>query len=158
MVKLCHIFSLYPNELAILCSWHPFYLDALPCLWACLLCCLMMVFYWCLKKKKILILNLFIPCQASQLLLVGYIYLAVSYNFSSYLSEFYWQRHKGDPLRVYMDLEAGRKRSGMEDLFISYHANDDVQSTYAGGLFHNNRNYHVSAKKNNVSYWLYFVK
>lgn len=53
---------------------------------------------------------------------------------------------------MYMDLEAGRKRSGMEDLFISYHANDDVQSTYAGGLFHNNRNYHVSAKKNNVSY------
>ncbi|XXG45515.1 hypothetical protein AAC387_Pa02g0581 [Persea americana] len=65
------------------------------------------------------------------------------------------QRHKGDPLRVYMDLEAGRKRSGMEDLFISYHANDDVQSTYAGGLFHNNRNYHVSAKKNNETlvYW-----
>ena len=50
-----------------------------------------------------------------------------------------------------MDLEAGRKRSGVEDLFISYHAGDDVQSTYAGALFHNGRNYHVSPLKNNVS-------
>ncbi|XP_073259931.1 alpha-(1,4)-fucosyltransferase-like [Populus alba] len=41
-------------------------------------------------------------------------------------------RRNGDPLHVYMDLEAGRKRSGHEDLFISYHAEDDVQSTYAG--------------------------
>lgn len=61
------------------------------------------------------------------------------------------QRRIGDPLRVYMDLEAGRKRSGVEDLFISYHAKDDVQSTYAGALFHNGRNYHVSSLKNNVS-------
>lgn len=60
------------------------------------------------------------------------------------------QRRNGDPLRVYMDLEAGRKRSGVEDIFISYHAKDDVQSTYAGALFHNNRNYHVSSYKNNV--------
>lgn len=60
------------------------------------------------------------------------------------------QRRNGDPLRVYMDLEAGRKRSGFEDIFISYHAKDDVQSTYAGALFHNNRNYHVSSYKNNV--------
>lgn len=52
---------------------------------------------------------------------------------------------------MYMDLEAGRKRSGVEDLFISYHAKDDVQSTYAGALFHNGRNYHVSSLKNNVS-------
>ncbi|PQP96563.1 alpha-(1 4)-fucosyltransferase [Prunus yedoensis var. nudiflora] len=48
-----------------------------------------------------------------------------------------------------MDLEAGRKRSGFEDLFISYHAKDDVQSTYAGALFHNGRNYHVSSYKHN---------
>lgn len=50
-----------------------------------------------------------------------------------------------------MDLEAGRKRSGYEDIFIGYHAKDDVQSTYAGALFHNNRNYQLSSIKNNVS-------
>ncbi|WCJ44280.1 Alpha-(1 4)-fucosyltransferase [Euphorbia peplus] len=65
------------------------------------------------------------------------------------------RRKTGDPLRVYMDLEAGRKRSGFEDLFISYHAEDDVQSTYAGALFHNGRNYHVSPQKINdtLVYW-----
>ncbi|KAE8677359.1 Alpha-(1,4)-fucosyltransferase [Hibiscus syriacus] len=65
-----------------------------------------------------------------------------------------FQRHSGDPLRVYMDLEAGRKRSGREDIF-SYHAKDDVQSTYAGALFHNGRNYHISSEKNNdtLVYW-----
>ncbi|KAF2290960.1 hypothetical protein GH714_017386 [Hevea brasiliensis] len=65
------------------------------------------------------------------------------------------RRRNGDPLRVYMDLEAGRKRSGLEDIFISYHAEDDVQSTYAGALFHNGRNYHVSRRKNNdtLVYW-----
>lgn len=65
------------------------------------------------------------------------------------------RRRSGDPLRVYMDLEAGRKRSGFEDIFISYHAKDDVQSTYAGGLFHNNRNYYLSPFKNNdtLVYW-----
>ncbi|XP_065881969.1 alpha-(1,4)-fucosyltransferase [Euphorbia lathyris] len=65
------------------------------------------------------------------------------------------RRKNGDPLRVYMDLEAGRKRSGFEDLFISYHGEDDVQSTYAGALFHNGRNYHVSSQKNNdtLIYW-----
>lgn len=66
-----------------------------------------------------------------------------------------FQRHQGEPLRVYMDLEAGRKRSGNEDIFISYHAKDDVQSTYAGALFHNNRNYHLSRHKINdtLVYW-----
>lgn len=65
------------------------------------------------------------------------------------------QRPNNEPLRVYMDLEAGRKRSGYEDIFISYHAKDDVQSTYAGALFHNNRNYHLSSFKNNdtLVYW-----
>ncbi|XWS21913.1 hypothetical protein CRYUN_Cryun30bG0097100 [Craigia yunnanensis] len=65
------------------------------------------------------------------------------------------QRSSGDPLRVYMDLEAGRRRSGREDIFISYHAKDDVQSTYAGALFHNGRNYHISSYKNNdtLVYW-----
>ncbi|KAK7848597.1 alpha-(1,4)-fucosyltransferase [Quercus suber] len=65
------------------------------------------------------------------------------------------QRHIGDPLRVYMDLEAGRKRTGVDDIFISYHAKDDVQATYAGALFHNGRNYHVSFSKNNdtLVYW-----
>uniref|UniRef100_A0A803M3A3 Fucosyltransferase n=2 Tax=Chenopodium quinoa TaxID=63459 RepID=A0A803M3A3_CHEQI len=61
----------------------------------------------------------------------------------------------GDPLCIYMDLEAGRRRSGREDIFISYHAEDDVQATYAGGLFHNNRNYQVSSQKKNdtLVYW-----
>ncbi|OVA01533.1 Glycosyl transferase [Macleaya cordata] len=65
------------------------------------------------------------------------------------------QRHEGDPLRAYMDLEAERRRSGVEDIFIGYHAKDDVQATYAGSLFHNNRNYHVSSYKNNdiLVYW-----
>ncbi|GAB4844806.1 Alpha-(1,4)-fucosyltransferase [Ancistrocladus abbreviatus] len=65
------------------------------------------------------------------------------------------QRRMGEPLRVYMDLEAGRRRSGREDIFISYHAKDDVQSTYAGALFHNNRNYHVSSQKKSdiLIYW-----
>ncbi|GKV09073.1 hypothetical protein SLEP1_g20621 [Rubroshorea leprosula] len=65
------------------------------------------------------------------------------------------RRRNGDPLRVYMDLEAGRKRSGWEDIFISYHAEDDVQSTYAGALFHNARNYHVSSykKRDVLVYW-----
>ncbi|CAN6440262.1 unnamed protein product [Victoria cruziana] len=64
-------------------------------------------------------------------------------------------RTKGDPLRVYMDLEPGRRSSGYEDIFITYHAKDDVQSTYAGALFHNGRNYHVSSKKQNdtLVYW-----
>ncbi|CAI9114823.1 OLC1v1015631C1 [Oldenlandia corymbosa var. corymbosa] len=65
------------------------------------------------------------------------------------------QRRNGEPLRVYMDLEAGRKRSGSEDLFVSYHAKDDVQSTYAGALFHNNRNYRLSREKTTdaLVYW-----
>ncbi|CAN8239444.1 unnamed protein product [Cochlearia groenlandica] len=65
------------------------------------------------------------------------------------------QRRVGDLLRVYMDLEVGRKRSGREDIFISYHAKDDIQTTYAGSLFHNNRNYHISSHKNNdvLVYW-----
>ncbi|KAK1279011.1 Alpha-(1,4)-fucosyltransferase [Acorus gramineus] len=65
------------------------------------------------------------------------------------------QRRKGEPLRVYMDLEASRKPTGFEDIFIGYHAKDDVQVTYAGALFHNNRNYKVSAYKRNdtLVYW-----
>ncbi|KAL1564809.1 GDP-fucose protein O-fucosyltransferase 2 [Salvia divinorum] len=64
-------------------------------------------------------------------------------------------RRDGEPLRVYMDLEAGRRRSGREDIFISYHAKDNVQSTYAGAVFHNNRNYQLSSDKNNdtLVYW-----
>ncbi|PIA47316.1 hypothetical protein AQUCO_01400169v1 [Aquilegia coerulea] len=65
------------------------------------------------------------------------------------------QRRKGQPLRAYMDLEAERRRSGFEDIFVGYHAKDDVQSTYAGSLFHNNRNYYLSRQKNNdtLVYW-----
>lgn len=50
-----------------------------------------------------------------------------------------------------MNLEAERKRSGREEIFISYHATDDLQSTYASALLHNERNYHLSAYKDNVS-------
>ncbi|XP_077247587.1 fucosyltransferase 13 [Tasmannia lanceolata] len=65
------------------------------------------------------------------------------------------QRRRGDPLRVYMDLEASRKPTGFEDIFIGYHANDDVQSTYAGARFHDTRNPHLSSVKNNdtLVYW-----
>ncbi|KAG9136725.1 hypothetical protein Leryth_004508 [Lithospermum erythrorhizon] len=67
----------------------------------------------------------------------------------------YGIRRRGDPLRIYMDLEAGRKKSGYEDIFVSYHAKDDVQSTYAGALFHNNRNFQLSPFKRNdtLVYW-----
>jgi hypothetical protein len=58
---------------------------------------------------------------------------------------------KGLPLRVYLDLEAARKPTGFEDIFIGYHANDDVQVTYAGKSFHSGRSYHVSTEKTNVS-------
>lgn len=51
---------------------------------------------------------------------------------------------------MYLDLEAGRKRTGFEDIFIGYHASDDVQVTYAGKSFHIGRNYHVSPVKRNV--------
>lgn len=74
--------------------------------------------------------------------------LRISYFVTVY---FLFQRRTGEPLRVYMDLEAGRRRSGQEDIYISYHAEDDVQSTYAGALFHSGRNYHVSSDKNRVS-------
>ncbi|XP_078434669.1 fucosyltransferase 13 isoform X2 [Wolffia australiana] len=64
-------------------------------------------------------------------------------------------REKGEPLRVYLDLEAPRKRSGTEDIFVGYHVKDDVQVTYAGAQFHNARNYHVSPQKRNdtLVYW-----
>lgn len=62
---------------------------------------------------------------------------------------------KGLPLRVYLDLEAGRNPTGFEDIFIGYHANDDVQVTYAGKSFHSSRSYHVSIEKRNdaLIYW-----
>ncbi|XP_054782120.1 alpha-(1,4)-fucosyltransferase-like [Prosopis cineraria] len=65
------------------------------------------------------------------------------------------RRKVGEPIRVYMDLEPERKRTGREDIFISYHADDDIQTTYAGAFFHNNRNYHVSSHKNSgpLVYW-----
>lgn len=58
---------------------------------------------------------------------------------------------KGLPLRVYLDLEASRKPTGFEDIFIGYHADDDVQITYAGKSFHTSRSYHISIEKRNVS-------
>ncbi|TVU00624.1 hypothetical protein EJB05_53924 [Eragrostis curvula] len=65
------------------------------------------------------------------------------------------QRMKGLPLRVYLDLEAARRPTGFEDIFIGYHAQDDVQATYAGKSFHTSRSYHVSTEKRNdaLIYW-----
>lgn len=50
-----------------------------------------------------------------------------------------------------MDLEAGRRRTGFEDIFIGYHAGDHVQATYAGASFHIHRSYYTSSIKRNVS-------
>lgn len=58
---------------------------------------------------------------------------------------------KGLPLRVYLDLEATRKPTGFEDIFIGYHADDDVQITYAGKSFHTSHSYHISLEKSSVS-------
>ncbi|KAI5070356.1 hypothetical protein GOP47_0014699 [Adiantum capillus-veneris] len=65
------------------------------------------------------------------------------------------KRKQGDPLRVYMDLEPGRKSPAHKDIFISYHANDTVQATYAGASFHMHRSYFTSPiKKNDILvYW-----
>ena len=49
-----------------------------------------------------------------------------------------------------MDLEAGRRRSGFEDIFIGYHAGDTVQATYAGASFHIQRSYFTSSIKRDV--------
>lgn len=50
-----------------------------------------------------------------------------------------------------MDLEPGRKKAESQDLFVSYHAEDDLQVTYAGASFHMIRNYYISPEKHNVS-------
>lgn len=65
------------------------------------------------------------------------------------------KRHRGEPLRAYMDLEAGRASSGHEDIFISYHAGDTVQATYAAASFHIHRSYFISSTKRNdvLVYW-----
>eukprot|EP00249_Psilotum_nudum_P015089 c25160_g2_i1 orf=188-1360(+) len=65
------------------------------------------------------------------------------------------ERRRGGPLRVYMDLEAGRRSVLSQDIFVSYHADDTVQATYAGAVFHNHRSYFVSSIKNNdiLVYW-----
>eukprot|EP00249_Psilotum_nudum_P012084 c23573_g2_i1 orf=1-879(-) len=66
-----------------------------------------------------------------------------------------FQRWKGQPLRVYMDMEAGRRSAASQDIFVSYHAGDTVQVTYAGAFFHNHRSYFVSTIKNKdvLIYW-----
>lgn len=65
------------------------------------------------------------------------------------------KRLRGEPLRVYMDLEAGRKSTGSEDIFISYHASDSVQATYAGATFHSYRSHFTSPIKRSdvLVYW-----
>ncbi|CAM6126578.1 unnamed protein product [Calypogeia fissa] len=65
-----------------------------------------------------------------------------------------YMRQDGEPLRVYMDLEAAKRRS-RQDIFVSYHHKDTLQVTYAGNGFHTNRNHHISAKKNPdiLVYW-----
>ncbi|WOL15059.1 alpha-(1,4)-fucosyltransferase-like [Canna indica] len=64
-------------------------------------------------------------------------------------------RKKGEPLRIFMDIEPTRKPTGFEDIFVGYHAKDDVQCTYAASIFHKLRNYHVSNEKRNdaLVYW-----
>ncbi|BBM99359.1 alpha-1,4-fucosyltransferase [Marchantia polymorpha subsp. ruderalis] len=64
------------------------------------------------------------------------------------------KRRTGDPLRVYMDLEPARTRAS-QDLFVSYHAGDNLQATYAGTAFHMNRNHYISTQKNPdvLVYW-----
>jgi alpha-1,4-fucosyltransferase len=62
------------------------------------------------------------------------------------------QRVQGEPLRVFLELEAIPHRSGSEDLFVSYHASSSVQVTYAGASFHVVRNYYVSPVKQTVSF------
>lgn len=99
--------------------------------------------YCAQRNEKFYILD---SCAGNQFLrILKFLFKLIIYSI------YIWQRQKGNPLRVYMDLEPGRRRSGYEDIFISYHAKDDVQSTYAGALFHNNRNYQLSSVKNNVS-------
>lgn len=65
------------------------------------------------------------------------------------------KRHQGEPLRVYMDLEPGRKSPASKDIFISYHAGDTVQATYAGASFHIHRSRFTSPIKRNdvLVYW-----
>ncbi|XP_052153288.1 alpha-(1,4)-fucosyltransferase-like [Oryza glaberrima] len=64
-------------------------------------------------------------------------------------------RKQGEPLRAFMDIEPTRKRSGHEDIFIGYHADDDVQVTYAGKFFRITHNYHVATHKRDdvLVYW-----
>lgn len=62
------------------------------------------------------------------------------------------QRVRGEPLRVFLELEASPHRSGSEDLFVSYHASSSVQVTYAGASFHVVRNYYVSPVKQTVRF------
>ncbi|KAH7424657.1 hypothetical protein KP509_11G018200 [Ceratopteris richardii] len=65
------------------------------------------------------------------------------------------QRKQGEPLRVYMDLEPGRRSPAHKDIFISYHADDTVQATYAGTTFHLHRGHYISPIKQNdvLIYW-----
>jgi hypothetical protein len=60
------------------------------------------------------------------------------------------QRKTGEPLRAFIQLEASRKPSGAEDIFISYHSSSDVQATYAGKTFRIVHSYHVAKKKRDV--------
>uniref|UniRef100_A0A0D9W528 Fucosyltransferase n=1 Tax=Leersia perrieri TaxID=77586 RepID=A0A0D9W528_9ORYZ len=64
-------------------------------------------------------------------------------------------RKQGEALRAFMDIEPTRKRSGHEDIFIGYHADDDVQVTYAGKFFRITHNYHVATHKRDdvLIYW-----
>ncbi|KAJ7534630.1 hypothetical protein O6H91_13G103600 [Diphasiastrum complanatum] len=64
-------------------------------------------------------------------------------------------RRKGEPLRVYLDLEPGRNPSSAQDIFVTYHADDDLQATYAGNSFHNVRSHFISPIKDKeiLVYW-----
>ncbi|KAJ3675194.1 hypothetical protein LUZ60_004236 [Juncus effusus] len=64
-------------------------------------------------------------------------------------------RKQGEPLRASIDLEFGRKPTGREDIFVSYHSSSDVQATYAGKTFRIVHSYRVTDKKRDdvLVYW-----
>ncbi|KAJ4814146.1 hypothetical protein LUZ62_026712 [Rhynchospora pubera] len=64
-------------------------------------------------------------------------------------------RTEGGPLNAFYQCEAPRWRPGIEDIFISYHASSEVQSTYAGKFYTMHRNYNVPNNKRDdvLVYW-----
>ncbi|CAM6088657.1 unnamed protein product [Calypogeia fissa] len=66
-----------------------------------------------------------------------------------------WRRKQGEPLRVYVDLEADRPRSDLEDIFVSYHSRADLQASYVSKAMDAGRNQYISPLKRTdvLVYW-----